>query len=335
MGRIWLDKLGYRLCKGGGTTNTVGLCSTATERSDPLSVGSGQLEASTTLLDARRAHYAQFPCFTDKLGTYVGDPVHIPLKSDAVPVFLKARPVPIPRQIPVSRKLDELERLTAITKVHVSEWATPIVVVPKKGAPGEGGSDVISDDLRLCGDYRSTVNSAILVEPSTQDAPEQLFTKLAGASWFSRLDMRMAYTQLRLTEESSMVLTINTINGLYKVNRLPFGIASAPAIFARIMKKELNGLDGVVSFLDDILVFAGSEEELLTREETLLTTLSNLGFALNLQKCKFGLRSIRYLGFKISGSGLAPLPDRVQDLQRADAPTNPQELRSWLGHLAF
>jgi len=107
MGRLWLDKLGYRLCKGGGTTNTVRVCSTATESSDTPSVGSRQLEAWTTLPDARRA---QFPCFTDKLGIYVGDPVHIPLKSDAVPVFLKARPVPIPRQIPVSRKLDELER---------------------------------------------------------------------------------------------------------------------------------------------------------------------------------------------------------------------------------
>ena len=209
------------------------------------------------------------------------------------------------------------------------------MVVPKKGVPGEGGSDVISDDLRLCGDYRSTVNSAILVEPSTQDTPEQLFTKLAGASWYSRLDMRMAYTQLRLTEESSMVLTINTINGLYKVNRLPFGIASVPAIFARIMKKELNGLDGVISFLDDILVFAGSEEEPLTREETLLTKLSTLGFALHLQKCKVGLRSIRYLGSKISGSGLAPLPDRVQDLQKADAPTSPPRITQLVGTLGF
>jgi len=78
---------------------------------------------------------------------------------------------------------------------------------------------------------------------------------------------------------------------------LPFGISSAPAIFSRVLKHELRNLEGVVSFLDDILIFGSSESQLLAREEAALKDLSDLGFALNLEKCKFGLREIRYLGF--------------------------------------
>jgi len=63
--------------------------------------------------------------------------------------------------------------------------------------------------------------------------------------------------------------------------------------------------------------------------------LSTLGFALNLSKCRFGERSVRYLGFKLSGEGLSPLPERVEALQSAPAPSNVSELRSFLGHLAF
>jgi len=78
------------------------------------------------------------------------------------------------------------------------------------------------------------------------------------------------------------MMTINTLNGLYKVNRLAFGIASAPANFARVLNEELKDLPGVVMFLDDVLVMGSTEADLIKREEALLERLSNLGFALNL-----------------------------------------------------
>jgi len=173
------------------------------------------------------------------------------------------------------------------------------------------------------------------MEPCTQDTPEQLFAKLAGATWFSRCDMKLAYAQLPVTAESADILTLNTMNGLYRVNRLAFGVAPAPAVFARVMKQELKDLEGVVSFLDDILIFGDSEDTLLVREEQVLARLSKLGFALNFDKCKFGLREIRYLGFKITGSGLFPLEDRVNALLKAPPPQDVSELKSFLGHLAF
>jgi len=203
------------------------------------------------------------------------------------------------------------------------------------GAPEEHGADSPATDIRLCGDYRSTVNNQLLIDQYPLDTADQLFVQLGGATWFPRTDMRLAYAQLRVTEESALALTINTPKGLYMVNRLAFGVASAPAIFARTLKAELRDLDGVVCFLDDVFVFAHSEEQLLQREAALLQRFSDLGFALNFAKCLFGMREIRYLGFRISGEGIAPLPERVEALHRAPRPTNQTDLKSFLGHLTF
>jgi len=100
---------------------------------------------------------------------------------------------------------------------------------------------------------------------------------------------------------------------------------------------ELKDLPGVVMFLDDVLVMGSTEAELMKREEALLERLSNLGFALNLanSKSRFGEREIRYLGFRVSGGGISPLPERVEALHNAPPPTNVTELKSFLGHLTF
>jgi len=132
-----------------------------------------------------------------------------------------------------------------------------------------------------------------------------------------------------------LALTLNTPDGLNKVNRLAFGVASAPAIFARTLRRELSDLTGVVCFLDDVLVFANSETQLLCREAALLQCLSDLGFALSLEKCLFSVREIRYLGFRTSGEGFSPLPERVEALHSSPAPSNTTELKSCLGRLTF
>ena len=269
------------------------------------------------------------------MGTYTGGKVDLVFKHDAVPVFLKARRVPFPRLQQVQAELDRLEELGILTPVNYSNWATPLVVVPKKGAPDESGADAPATGIRLCGDYRSTVNNQLLIDQFPLPTPDQLFVQLNGASWFSRTDMRLAYAQLEVGEETAMALTINTPNGLYKVNRLPFGVASAPAIFARTLQTELRNLEGIFCFLDDVLVFAHSETQLLQCEAALLQRLSELGFALNFEKCLFGVREIRYLGFLISSRGISPLPERVEALHRAPAPSNATELKSFLGHLTY
>ena len=87
---------------------------------------------------------------------------------------------------------------------------------------------------------------------------DELFSNLSGGKYFSKLDLANAYLQLPLAEDSKEFLTINTHKGLYKFNRLPFGVASAPAIFQRSMETLLRDLPGISVYLDDILVTGSS-----------------------------------------------------------------------------
>ena len=91
--------------------------------------------------------------------------------------------------------------------------------------------------------------------------PEDLFSTLAGGQKFSKLDLANAYQQLKVDPSSRKYLTISTHKGLYQYARLPFGVASASAIFLHVMERILDGIPGVCCYLDDILVTEESDQD--------------------------------------------------------------------------
>ena len=165
------------------------------------------------------------------------------VQAEATPKFHKSRPVPYSLRPAVEAELDRLEKEGVVTKVSHSAWAAPVVVVPK----ADGG-------IRLCGDFKVTVNQVLDVDKYPVPNPQDLLSALAGGKRFTKLDLKHAYQQLPLSEESKQFLTINTSKGLYQYQRLPFGVASAPAIFQSTMDTILKGIDGVVCYIDDILI---------------------------------------------------------------------------------
>ena len=142
-----------------------------------------------------------------------------------------------------------MEQQGTISPVKHSQWATPIVPVPKKDGK-----------FRICGDYKVTLNQVLLVEEYPLPTLEELFSTLVGGKIFSKLDLSQAHLQLPVEKESKNYLTINTHQGLYAYNRLSFGVASAPAIFQKLMDTVLQGIAGVTCYIDDILVSSTDEE---------------------------------------------------------------------------
>ena len=161
------------------------------------------------------------------------------LKQGSRPKFCKARPVPFALRPAVEAELTRLEEQGVIKPVRCSEWATPVVPVPKKDGR-----------LRLCGDYKITVNPAIEIDQYPLPKPEDLFASLARGTKFSKIDLTSAYQRLCLDEESQGLTTVNTHKGLYKYTRLPFGVASAPAMFQQVMDTVLQGLPNVICYLE-------------------------------------------------------------------------------------
>ena len=243
------------------------------------------------------------------------------LKPGSEPRFLKARPVPFALKEAIGRELDRLEKEGIMQKVTTSNWATPVVPVPK----GDG-------KLRLCGDYKTTVNPALEVDQYPLPKPEELFATLAGGKHFSKIDLTHAYQQMSLREDCRELVTINTHRGLYQYTRLPFGIASSSALFQKTMDVVLQGLPKIIN---DILVTGSTAEEHLTNLEKVLQRLEQYGIRAKREKCKFFTPAVEYLGHRVDASGLHTTPEKVAAIEKAPEPSNVRELRAFLGLLHY
>ena len=224
----------------------------------------------------------------------------------------------------VGQELDRLEKQGIIKKVSTGDWAAPIVAVPKKDGR-----------FRLCGDYKVTINQALTVDQYPLPKPEDLFATLANGTLFTKLDLSQAYLQLQLDEASMPYVTVNTHQGLYQYTRLPFGVASAPAIFQRLMDTILQGIPRVICYIDDILVTGTSDKDHLSNLGEVLKRLEDCGFRLKKTKCNFMAKSVEYLGHQVDRHGIRALPDKVEAITKAPPPKNVQELRSFLGLLNY
>ena len=186
----------------------------------------------------------QFPdLFKPDLGCLKDTTVSLAVDTSVKPVFHKARPVPFSMQDKVEKEIDRLVASSVLKQVTYSDWASPIVPVLKQ-----------NNEVRICGDYKSTVNRAVKIDKYPIPNVQDLYVKLAGSRFYSKLDLSYAYQQLPLCEESQKLTTINTSKGLFAYTRLPFGIAAAPGIFQRAMEQVLQGIPHTCVYLDDILV---------------------------------------------------------------------------------
>ena len=201
-----------------------------------------------------------------------------------------------------------------------SNWAAPIVPVLK-----HDGS------IRLCGDYRVTVNQAAKVDTYPLPKVEDLFAAMSGGKIFTKLDMSQAYLQQHLDDKSKELVTINTHKGLFQYNRLPFGVSSAPAVFQRCMENLFQGCEDVSIYLDDLFVTGSTIENHLKNLDRVLSIMTTNGLKLNKAKCAFLLPKVEYLGHIIDEQGLHPTQDKVKAIQEAPRPRNVVELRSFLG----
>jgi hypothetical protein len=189
--------------------------------------------------------------------------------------------------------------------------------------------------VRLCGDYKVTVNKALLTEYFPMPTPEQVFSTMANGVKFSKIDLRSAYQQMLLDDESQRLVTINTHKGLFRYTRLPYGIASGPAIWQRFVEQVLAGLPFTSVIMDDLLVSGCNDAEHLKNVEAVLMRFRKFGLHVKTEKCAFMQNEVTYMGRIISSDGIRPTADKVAGIQNACEPRNVTELRAWLGLVNF
>ena len=221
------------------------------------------------------------------------------LKEGSQPKFCKARPVPYAMKPKAEVELKRLEKEGILPKVKFSDWATPIVPVAKSNGT-----------VRICGDYKTTVNPQLQTEEYPLPRIDNIFAKLAGGQKFTKIDLRQAYHQMEVEEESQEYLTINTHQELYRYNRLVFGITSAPAIWQRYMDQILEGVERTSCILD-MIIRGKDDKEHLENLEGVLKSLQANGLRANREKCEFFQTKITYCGHEVDWHGLHKTQEKI------------------------
>ena len=156
--------------------------------------------------------------FSEGLGRMKSYQARIQLKEGSRPRFWKAHPIALASKPALDEALRDLEAEGVIKKVVTSEWAGPIVTpVMKDGS------------VRVCVDFKVTINPQLEVHKYPFPRIDDIYASLGGGTLFSVIDLRHAYLQMEVEEQSRPFITINTTHGLYQ--RLRYGVASAPAMW--------------------------------------------------------------------------------------------------------
>ena len=244
----------------------------------------------------------------------------IKLEEDASPVIYPVRRVPESIKPKLKESLRKMESNKIIQKVDgPTDWVNSLVIVEKP-----------DKTLRICLDPRE-LNRSIRREHFHIPTLEDIQAKLSGSKFFTTLDCSAGYWQVKLSEKSSSLTTFNTPFGRYKFLRMPFGISSAQEVFQKKVSQLLEGIPGVINYIDDILIHARTEEEHDRTLEKVLQKCREAHVKLKKEKCHVKKNQTKYLGHIITELGMKADPFKVEAIVNMETPNNKQAVQRLLG----
>ena len=258
------------------------------------------------------------------IGHYSGVTHKINL-TDETPFKQRYRRIP-PKMIDEVRShLDQLLSAGIIRK-SFSPFASNIVTVRKK-----------SGKLRICADFRF-LNKRTIKDSYALPRIDDILDTLSGSKFFSVLDMKSGFHQVEIEERHKQrtAFTVGPL-GFYEYNRLPMGLCNSPATYQRLMEECLGDLNMKICiiYLDDIIIFAKTFEEHMERLEIVLQRLRECRLKLAAEKCEFLKKKVKYVGYIVSEDGISTDPDKVEKILDWPRPTNPDEVRQFIGFAGF
>ena len=254
--------------------------------------------------------------------------------GDSPPVSSRPYILPLKHYGWVQREIESLECAGVITK-SMSKWASPIVIVPKKSAPGEPPKRRLCVDFRKVNKLQQEVLTAGKTKGQISIHPlpkiDEMYAKLKGAKVFSTIDLRSRYHHIALGKSSRAKTAFVTPFGKYEFLMVLFDLAQAPAYFQLLMNKVLKGLQFAMTYLDNIIIFSKNESQHLEHLETVFSCLREAGLKMKQSKCDFFKSEIHYLGHLMFPEGISPLPNKLDCIQHMPAPKNAKEIKQFFG----
>lgn len=259
--------------------------------------------------------------------------VHRIRLMDERPFRLPYRRVPPAHYQKLRQVLSEMEEQGIIRK-SVSEYASPLVLVWKKDG-----------SLRICTDFR-WLNARTIKDAHPLPHQADCLAALGGNAFFSTMDLTSGFYNIPMAEEDKKYTAFTTPLGLHEYNRMPQGLSNSPASFMRMMLSIFGDLNfsSLLCYLDDLLVYAPSEEESLKRLEVVFQRLRLHNLKLSPKKCHLMQASVRFLGHYIDADGVSLDPAKVEvitkmcraDLMEEDGCTpSVKRIKSFLGMVFY
>lgn len=262
--------------------------------------------------------------FEEKIGCIPDYTISLKLRENATPVYIKERQIPYALTDRVNKELELLESSGIITKTSNSDWGSPLVVIPK----ADGG-------VRLCVDYKVGVNQRLVSAHYPIRKIDHIFNSLSNSKYFCRLDLYKAYLHVAVDDQSSAIQTISTHKGIYRMNRLSFGIKTAPAEFNRIIDQILRDIPKTESYFDDIVIHGESMAECRANLRACLYQLQKFDLHLNVSKCTFFEEKIEFLGHTIEYNKVQKSQSKVTAILKIPQPKSVEEVRRFLGMVTY
>ncbi|MCO5577004.1 hypothetical protein L7F22_030826 [Adiantum nelumboides] len=227
------------------------------------------------------------------------------------------------QQEEIMRQVNELVE-KGMVRPSSSPFCSPVLLVHKKDGT-----------YCMCVDYRA-LNKITIKNRFPVPCIEDLFDKLQGLTYFSRIDLKSGYHQIRIVNEDILKTAFCTTFGLYEYLVMPFGLTNAPATFNRMMERIFQphcNFTGV--FFDDVIIYSKSMEEHKKHLQVIFQALRDNKLFINQKKSEFLLQEIQHLGHIISKSGIRMDPSKIEVIKEWPNPRNLHELRSFIGMCAY
>lgn len=283
----------------------------------------GTLAAQNQLLQMMNEYRQCFSKTMKELGVANDAQMQIVLK-DAEPVFVKPRKLEYTREAALSEIVADLVEAGIIEETN-SPYNSPVVLVPKK-----------DKQFRMAVDFRQ-LNAKTIKDRFPMPDIESCLNKLAGGKVFISVDLYSGYYQIPLAPDSRDYTAFSTKDGHFRFRRMPFGLVNGCAVFQRTINKILSQVknDGVVGYIDDLIIAGEVEEELLEKFRRLLEVLKKSGLTINLKKSQFFERTVLFLGFEVSQEGVKPGSQKTEAVQRFPTPTSVRQVQQFIGLSGF